>query len=321
MARTRLIKPGFFKNEQLAECPPLARLLFAGLWTLADRNGYLEDRPLRIKAEILPFDNCDCHALLTELAGVLLITRFTENGRRFIHIPTFTEHQRPHQKEPVIFDQSLEARRPPLTSIRADSTAVENIRQKPLVSGHSEQELQSDAKSGLSLAETVQPGQVDGKSENEALQINGKPGLYPPGMGGESRPNALNPFNLNPFNPSPSCAASAAEEAPQTPRKRGERKTFVQPTIEEVTAYCRERGNTVDPQLFVDHYTANGWRVGGKSPMKDWRASVRTWEKNGYQTRGGNVGQKSPDGLFAGFRDFLAKDETVTVEVIPNDSK
>lgn len=58
---------------------------------------------------------------------------------------------------------------------------------------------------------------------------------------------------------------------------------FTPPTVDEVQAYCRERGNSVDPQRFVDYYTANGWRV-GKNPMKDWKAAVRTWEKNGYSS-------------------------------------
>lgn len=52
---------------------------------------------------------------------------------------------------------------------------------------------------------------------------------------------------------------------------------FVKPTLEEVAAYCRERGNTIDPQTFIDHYTSNGWKV-GSNPMKDWKAAVRTWE-------------------------------------------
>lgn len=56
-------------------------------------------------------------------------------------------------------------------------------------------------------------------------------------------------------------------------------KRFVPPSLEEVTAYCRERQNQVDPQRWIDHYTANGWRVGANS-MKDWRAAVRTWEKS-----------------------------------------
>lgn len=59
--------------------------------------------------------------------------------------------------------------------------------------------------------------------------------------------------------------------------KRGRAK-FVKPTFEEVAAYCRERGNAIDPEAFIAHYDSNGWMV-GKNPMRDWRAAVRTWEK------------------------------------------
>lgn len=56
-------------------------------------------------------------------------------------------------------------------------------------------------------------------------------------------------------------------------------KRFTPPTVDEVRAYCTERGNNVDPQTFVDFYEAKGWMV-GSNHMKDWRACVRTWEKN-----------------------------------------
>lgn len=62
-------------------------------------------------------------------------------------------------------------------------------------------------------------------------------------------------------------------------RSPRERKPFVPPTVEEVAAYCRERGNTVDPETFVDFYTGKGWMV-GKNKMADWKAAVRTWERN-----------------------------------------
>ena len=62
--------------------------------------------------------------------------------------------------------------------------------------------------------------------------------------------------------------------------------TFIKPTIEEVTTYCKERKNKVNPQSFIDHYTSNGWRV-GKNPMKDWKAAVRTWEKNNFDLGNG----------------------------------
>lgn len=59
---------------------------------------------------------------------------------------------------------------------------------------------------------------------------------------------------------------------------------FVPPTIDEVSFYCKERNNLIDPERFFNYYTSNGWRV-GKSPMKDWRAAVRTWEKNDKQQK------------------------------------
>jgi len=57
------------------------------------------------------------------------------------------------------------------------------------------------------------------------------------------------------------------------------RDKFQKPSLQDVETYCRERGNNVNAEHFIDHYTANGWRV-GKNPMKDWKAAIRTWEKN-----------------------------------------
>ena len=100
MARARNIKPGFFKNEDLAECSPWARLCFAGLWTLADREGRLEDRPKRIKGELFAFDTVDVDPLLGELEKYGFIMRYTVGGRRLIQITKFDLHQHPHHKEP-----------------------------------------------------------------------------------------------------------------------------------------------------------------------------------------------------------------------------
>ncbi len=54
---------------------------------------------------------------------------------------------------------------------------------------------------------------------------------------------------------------------------------FCKPSVEEIRAYCAERGNNLDAERFFDHYEAKGWMI-GKSPMKDWKAAVRTWEKS-----------------------------------------
>ena len=56
------------------------------------------------------------------------------------------------------------------------------------------------------------------------------------------------------------------------------RKRFTPPTVEDVTSYCRERGNAVDAQRFVDFYASKGWKV-GNAGMKDWHAAVRNWER------------------------------------------
>ena len=107
------------------------------------------------------------------------------------------------------------------------------------------------------------------------------------------------------ITPAPPCRSKDEGEAPpcRTPRHHGaghpgtavppnnkqEQETenkrapqaaraFVKPTLQEVTAYCQERSNSISAETFLDHYTANGWRV-GKAPMKDWRAAVRTWER------------------------------------------
>lgn len=99
MARARNIKPSFFTNEQLAECSPLSRLLFIGLWTIADREGKLEDRPKRMKIELLPYDECNIDSLLDELHDQELIIRYEIAGTGYIFIPKFLKHQNPHQKE------------------------------------------------------------------------------------------------------------------------------------------------------------------------------------------------------------------------------
>src|SRR6185437_3338005 len=100
----RNIKPGFFINEELAECSIWARHLAPGLWCLADREGRLEDRPRRIKGEIFRFDAIEVEPLLQELHDHKHILRYEVEGVRYIQILAFKEHQAPHysEKESII---------------------------------------------------------------------------------------------------------------------------------------------------------------------------------------------------------------------------
>ena len=93
------MKPGFFKNEDLSDLGPHAQLLFAGLWTLADKKGRLDDRPRRIKAELFPFYEVDVDGALSSLSDAGFIQRYERDGNKHIQINNFDKHQNPHIKE------------------------------------------------------------------------------------------------------------------------------------------------------------------------------------------------------------------------------
>ena len=99
MARARNIKPGFFRNADLVELSFEARLLFIGLWTLADRDGRLEDRPKQIKMELFPADSVDCNAMLDDLAATGMVARYTVDAKRYLQVVNFAKHQNPHKDE------------------------------------------------------------------------------------------------------------------------------------------------------------------------------------------------------------------------------
>jgi hypothetical protein len=105
MARSRNIKPGFFDNTALAGMPPLARLLYVGLWTQCDREGRTEDDPQRLKARILPYDRCDVNKFLDLLAAgpgcSSFIIRYRHYENRYIQVRAWKKHQNPHVKEPA----------------------------------------------------------------------------------------------------------------------------------------------------------------------------------------------------------------------------
>lgn len=99
MARARNIKPGFFTNDSLVELSFEVRLLFIGLWTIADRAGRLLDRPKKIKMELFPADSVEVDEALAQLAEYGFITRYEVDGKRFIQVENWDKHQNPHIKE------------------------------------------------------------------------------------------------------------------------------------------------------------------------------------------------------------------------------
>ena len=110
MPRSRNIKPSLFKNELLGVADPYVTLLFSGLWMLADREGRLEDRPLKIKGEIFPHrEGLDVNVYLTELYTLGFIRRYVVGDVAIIHILNFNKHQHPHRSErPSVLPEYVE---------------------------------------------------------------------------------------------------------------------------------------------------------------------------------------------------------------------
>jgi hypothetical protein len=99
MARARNIKPSFFTNEQVSDNCPLGRLLFIGLWTMADYKGDLEWKEKTLKIQLLPWDECSLRELAINLDKSGLIRFYSDGNKIYINIPNFEKHQNPHKNE------------------------------------------------------------------------------------------------------------------------------------------------------------------------------------------------------------------------------
>lgn len=86
--------------------------------------------------------------------------------------------------------------------------------------------------------------------------------------------------------PAAKIANAEPAEAKTAKAETTKRASFEKPTVAEIAAYCSERKNGIDPQAFFDFYESKGWKVGAVK-MKDWRASVRTWEQRHKTESGG----------------------------------
>lgn len=140
--------------------------------------------------------------------------------------------------------------------------------------------------------EEAEDGQQDGREDGQPQTPN--------------QPNQPNPYKritdqLKDVGPEHRMPMA---DPPNIKATRETLKRFVRPTVEEIAAYCSERNNSIDPQFFFDSNEAKGWVVGDtKSPMKDWKAAIRTWEARRKDNRGSsprNEGSLQPDFIFPG---------------------
>lgn len=119
MARIRTIKPEFFTDDTVAECSPSARLLFVGTWVFADDYGNLDRSAKQLKAQVFPYDNTDVEPLLQELLRSGLLCEYEADGKFYLHIKGFCEHQK--------IDKPSKPRRPlPEPSANGSGTLVDD---------------------------------------------------------------------------------------------------------------------------------------------------------------------------------------------------
>ena len=115
------------------------------------------------------------------------------------------------------------------------------------------------------------------ESKQEGAECSEMQGNHPPILSNpiQSNPIQSNPVQSDPVQSDPVQSESIRErEAAAPPAPTG----FSPPSVQDVEAYCAQKGCCVDAERFVDYYASIGWKV-GKNPMKDWRAAVRTWVK------------------------------------------
>jgi|GEM_PF-400172 len=165
MARARNIKPGFFRNADLVELSAETRLLFIGLWTLADREGRLEDRPRQIKMELFPADSFDVGSMLDQLQSSGFVIRYEVDSIKVLEVSNFIKHQDPHYKE-----KASELPPRPGTENFILASAVTRLQRKRILDrdGH---ECQHCAATEALCIDHVIPVSRGGDSSDDNLQI------------------------------------------------------------------------------------------------------------------------------------------------------
>ena len=210
-------------------------------------------------------ENKQSFVLYLDMRGPLELLSDAERGRLFSAIFAYAETG----EVPELAGAESMAFAFIRTALDRDATRWEAVREKRREAGR--------LGGKQSQANQASARFASGEEAEEAVTVpvpDPVPEAVPVGVPGRERGSAPAPERAGPGEKGTGSRAKRA--APFTP-----------PSREEVEAYCRERGCSVDAGRFVDFYTAKGWTI-GKQPMRDWRAAVRTWEnrEDGAKPRG-----------------------------------
>lgn len=295
-------------DERLGACSPMARLLCLMLPMASDRRGRLEDRPLKLKALLLPYDTIDVDVLLNELADKALVVRYAAKGKRIIWLPDFWRTQKPHPNES---ETSLP--RPPAEAIErfmADASAkvrAEHVVDDcPDASGGNDEPPTSSTLATKVASECAQGDKsVEPKPESHALGLSLELGVNlesaahtsPPAGGGKRRAAAIDDatveaiYKAYPRQVGKKAATVAIHNACKQLRDRGVASPG-EYLMEAVKAYADSPKGRSEPN-FIPHpktwfnegrfdddraewnhdtsRSPKGNRLSGRSPMDDLR--------------------------------------------------
>lgn len=272
MARIRQIKPEFFLDEDLSPaCSRDTRIFFIGLWTLADREGRLEDRPARFKAQIFPYDDdiqiINIIAFIDQLQEKMFVLRYEIDGKRYLWIRTFKKHQHFHRDE-----QGSKLPEPPkdIELHRASTMqAPDNNHAGPVL-----------------LHEIGVQHEVNLKENKEDIKLH--PTCTPTST---STSTSTSTYGLR----LTASGEIASQSKPVAKRRRQTQQTGC-PEIFEPSDSMKEWASNADSSLnlkvetekFLDYHKAKG------SSFADWDAAWRTWIRNAvkFNSNGGFNGNK-----------------------------
>lgn len=220
--------------------------------------------------DLLLLANHDDHK--TFIGGELVIVK---RGQRLTSIRKLAERWRWGNEKTLKFLRVLESEEMIERSTNAGRTLITIVNYEKFQGADEQDRTQTEREQNSSRTSTEHESSTNKNIKNDKNDKNEKKiyitPLYPP-LGDEVGEDE-----------------TPVQERAVNPQTR--RKGFVKPTVDEVATYCESRGNNIDPQEFWDFYESKGWMV-GKNPMKDWRASVRTWERS-QRTRTNRRGHSS----------------------------
>lgn len=291
MARNRTIKPKFFDDVKIGRISRDARLLYIGLWVFADDMGVVPGDSVWLKSRVFPYDQIQVQQFekwMNELVINGFICLLSYKGERFIYLPTFTRHQ-------VVNRPNYEDLNIPKDLLDKEKDRIHGAITEQSLNNHGTftdasctvLDREKEALDGFPL----QPSSLISEKEIKEIKEN-----TPYGVLKKNEKSGLEILEI------PSPPGSAPPPSPKS-------SVFIKPTIEEVKTYFEEKGLKSDPEHFYDHFESNGWKVSGRSTMKDWKAAARNWERNDSRFKkrdyAGNTkpvyGNKAPEEFGKGY--------------------